>query len=191
MRSPTFLHGVAVAFVLSFFASALFTAMTFIIGPEPVLRLLIPVLGFGYVLYLLGRSGERTGRVITIIVWILVAAGTFFIAPPLALYLIVHVGLVWLIRSLYFYSSSLAALIDLALSAASLAVAVWAATWSGSVFLTVWCFFLMQALFASIPRTFPRGARKESGASPYRDEEPFERAHRMAEAAVRRLSLNS
>lgn len=189
MRSPSFLHGVVVAFVLSFFASALFTALTLVLASGPVLRLLIPLLGFAYVLYLVGRSRERTGRVIAVILWLVTAAVTFFLAPPLPLYLIIHVGMVWLIRSLYFYSSALAALLDLALSAISLAVAIWAAVWSGSVFLTVWCFFLVQALFSAIPRSLSRGTRKSD--RPGRDEEPFEHAHRMAEAAVRRLSINS
>jgi hypothetical protein len=107
------------------------------------------------------------------------------LAPPLPLYLLIHVGAMWLVRSLYFYSGVLPALMDLGLSALSITAAVWAITQSGSVFLATWCFFLVQALFVAIP---PAVKRK---ATPARntviENEPFERARRLADQALTQL----
>ncbi len=185
MKRPTFLGGVGIAFLFSFFAAAVFAALTPVLGSYFVLRLLIAGLGLAYVVYLLSRSRERTGRIITLVLWAVIAVATWFMGPPLSLYLVIHVGMLWLIRSLYLYSSALSALADLGLSALSLAAAVWAASQSGSVFLAVWCFFLVQALFTAIPRSMKPKAKSRPG-----DDESFERAHRAAEAAVRRLTAN-
>jgi hypothetical protein len=103
--------------------------------------------------------------------------------------------MVWIIRVLYFSNGVLPALLDLGLSALALAAGVWAAGQTGSVLLAVWSFFLVQALFGSIPRSLTTqaltGRATERGTRPGADEEPFERAHRNAEAAVRRLSARS
>ena len=112
--------------------------------------------------------------------------GTWLLEPPLALYVSVHVGQVWLIRSLYFYSSALSALADLGLNLASVAAAIWAATESGSPFLSIWCFFLVQALFVAIPVRMGENRHKRRHEHAYDDR--FERAHRAAQGALRRLS---
>lgn len=184
---PSFLQGVAVAFVLSLVGAVLFTALSTLFAGGFIVRLIIALLGFAYVLYLLRGSRERAGRVATVALWCVGAGAAWFTGIPLALYLVVHVGMVWLIRSLYFYSSALPALADMGLSGLALAAAAWAAHHTGSVFLTLWTFFLVQALFVAIPRSM----RGQSGERPARTApEPFERAHRAAQSALRRLSVN-
>jgi len=167
MKRPSFFHGVIVAAVFAFFASAVIATLT-------------PFVGFFSV-----RSKERVGRVTTLSLWSALAAVTWWLAPPLPLYLLIHVGAMWLVRSLYFYSGVLPALMDLGLSALSITAAVWAITQSGSVFLATWCFFLVQALFVAIP---PAVKRK---ATPARntviENEPFERARRLADQALTQL----
>ncbi len=104
MKRPSFLHGVIVAAVLGFFASAAVGTLTPFVGLGSVIRLVIPALGLAYLLYLFGRNEERTGRVTTLSLWAVLAALTWWMTPPLPLYLLVHVGAIWLVRSLYFYS---------------------------------------------------------------------------------------
>lgn len=186
MRQPTFLEGAVLAFATSAVGSILYTALTTVFPGAPVLRGLTAAIALAYVFYLLTRSRERVGRITTLAAWALAAMAIWWLDPPLALYLLAHVGLIWLIRSLYFYSSILSALADLALNALSLAATVWAATQSGSVFLSIWCFFLVQALFVAIPSRM--GRRPSPHRRPPDDEDPFERAHRAAQAALRRLS---
>ena len=185
MKKPSFLHGVIVAAVLAFFASAVVATLTPFVGLGGVLRLVIPGLALAYLLYLLGRSAERTGRVITLSLWSALTLVTWWFAPPLPLYLLIHVGAVWLVRSLYFYSGMLPALMDLGLSGLSISEAVWAATRSSSVFLATWCFFLVQALFVAIPPTLQ--SRRQAKQSAAVETETFTRAKQQAERALRQL----
>ena len=185
MKRPGFLHGVIVAAVLGFFASAIVATLTPFAGLGAVVRLVIPMLGLAYLLYLLNRSAERLGRVTTLTVWTALTAVTWWFAPPLPLYLMIHVGAVWLVRSLYFYSGVMPALMDLGLTSLSVSAAVWAITRSGSVFLATWCFFLVQSLFVAIPPAVHRKARPE--LSTPADNDGFERAKRQADAALRQL----
>ncbi|MDJ0926080.1 MAG: hypothetical protein QNJ73_00400 [Gammaproteobacteria bacterium] len=183
MKRPTFLHGVILAAVLGFFASAVVATLTPFVGLGAVLRLVIPTLGLAYLLFLFSRSPERVGRVTTLTLWSALAAVTWWVAPPLPFYLLIHVAAVWLVRSLYFYSGLFPALLDLGLSALSVSATVWAITRSGSVFLATWCFFLVQALFVNIP---PAVKAKPKG-QPVVESENFERAKREADQALRQL----
>lgn len=184
-RQPGFLHGVLVAAVLAFIASALVALLTPFVGLGSVIRLLIPALGLAYLLYLLSRSQKRTGRVTAITVWIVLALLTWWLAPPLPLYLLIHVGAIWLLRSLYFYSSLIPAVMDMGLSILSLATSVLTINHSGSVFLATWSFFLVQALFSAIPPMI--GSRHKPLQYPANDAEGFECAKRQADAALRQL----
>jgi hypothetical protein len=91
----------------------------------------------------------------------------------------------WLVRSLYFYSGVLPALMDLGLSALSIAAAVWAISHTGSVFLATWCFFLVQALSVAIPPAVKRKANATRNSAA--ENEPFERARRQADQALTQL----
>lgn len=185
MKRPSFFHGVIVAAIFAFFASAVIAALTPFIGFFAILRVVIPAMGFAYILYLFSRSRERAGRVATLTLWSALAAVTWWVAPPLSLYLLIHVGAVWLVRSLYFYAGVLPALMDLGLSALAVATAIWAIGHTGSVFLGTWCFFLVQALFVVIPPAVRRehNAAKNTAA----DNELFERARRQADRALAQL----
>jgi hypothetical protein len=145
----------------------------------------IPGLGLAYLLFLFSRSEERVGRITTISLWSALAAVSWWIAPPLPMYLLIHVAAVWLVRSLYFYSSLFPALLDLGLNALSISASVWAITRSGSVFLATWCFFLVQALFVAIPPAIKEKPAAESKAAVGNDK--FERAKRQADEALRTL----
>jgi len=185
MNRPSFVHGVIVAAVLGFFASAIVATLTPFVGLGAVLRLVIPALGLAYLLYLFSRSETRVGRVTTLALWSALAATTWWVAPPLPFYLLIHVASIWLVRSLYFYSGVMPALMDLGVSALSISATVWAISRSGSVFLATWCFFLVQALFVAIPPAFestPRSQRKTAI-----ENENFEHARRQADEALRQL----
>lgn len=185
MKRPTFFEGVVVALILSFAGSAVYHALTFLFTSDWVLRVLIAGIGLAYIVYLLGRSCERIGRIAAFAGWALAAGAAGFMSLPLIVYLLVHIGLIWLIRSLYFYSSVLATLGDFGLVALSLAATIWAATQTGSVFISIWCFFLVQALFVTIPTTLHRklGEARSEGDG----EDRFRHAHRAAEAALHKL----
>ena len=99
MKRPSFFHGVIVAVILAFFASAVVATLTPFVGFGSVIRLVIPALTLAYLLFLFSRSKERVGRVTTLSLWSALAAVSWWVAPPLPLYLLIHVAAVWLVRS--------------------------------------------------------------------------------------------
>lgn len=188
MSRPTFPEGAAVALIAALFGSISFTVLPGLLGSASTLQLTVAALGLGYVLYLLGRTQERTGRVVALGAWLLFAGlGLFLVGDPLP-YLAVHLGMVWLVRALYHQSGPLAALIDLTLNLLALAAGVWAFVHTSSTFLGIWTFFLVQALFVAIPSTDGRdlATNPTDGGQP----DPFQTAYRNAEAALRKLSTH-
>jgi hypothetical protein len=101
---------------------------------------------------------------------------------PFPVFVLLQVGLVWLIRALYFHSGVLSALADLGLSVFALAAAAWALA-GGSWLLALWSFFLVQALFPWIPSLTPR-----TDAPSRAHDDGFEEARELAEAALKRLA---
>jgi hypothetical protein len=183
-KTPTLGSGLGAALLLSTCGAALLAALSPWLGSGTALRAVIALLGFAYTLYVIGRSGERVGRITTVVCWLAVASGAWLIGLPLVGYVLLHVGLAWLVRALYHYSGLLPALADLGVGLLGAAFAVWAAQRSGSAWLALWCFFLVQAFHVLIPATL--GERGAAAAEPTDD--AFARAHRAAEAAVRRIS---
>lgn len=184
MKRPTLSEGIALALAVSIVGGVMYSALATYLPVGPALRFLMAATSLAYVVYLLSRSPERVGRITALAVWMVVAGVLWLAAPSITLYALVHVGMIWLLRSLYFHSSLLSALADLGLNALSLAAVLWAALQSGNIFLTLWCFFLVQALFVAIP---PRVGRK--GKETLVDvQDSFDRAYRAAEHAVRDLS---
>jgi hypothetical protein len=184
MKRPGFFNGVLVALVLALVAGAAFAGLGALFSSGVVLPLIVTGLAGAYVCYLLSRSGVRTGRLASMVVWSGAAFVGWLFAPNLALLLCLHMVMIWLLRVLHFHTGVLTALADLGLSCLALACAVWAAQQSGSLFMAVWCFFLVQALFVAIPQSFsaePDPQRRE-------DSEVFQRAYATAQAAVRRIA---
>ena len=186
MKQPTFFKGVLVALVMSLVGSVLFTVLSPLFGGEVILRWLIAGMSLGYVVYLLKRSHEPVGRITVVLGWALLASIIGFLELSLPLYLMTHLLGVWLIRSLYYYAGILPALLDLGLSTLSLATGLWAFFHSGSLFLSIWSLFLVQALFVAIPSSI-RSKATETEAQPLSGER-FEQAHRSAKSALRKLS---
>jgi hypothetical protein len=186
MKRPGFMEGVALALGVSIVAAVLFTVLGPVFGGAAVLRLLIAASSLVYIVYLLARSPERVGRITTLAAWTMAALVLWWLEPPLLMYVLVHAGLIWLVRSLYFHASVLSALADLGLNGLGLVTAVWATLQAGSLFLSLWCFFLVQALFVGIPR---RIGREHSDRQPGSDgEDRFQHAYRAAEGALRKLT---
>ncbi len=186
MKRPGIMEGVVLALGVSVVAGLLFTVMGPVFGGAAVLRLLIAASSLVYVIYLLSRSRECVGRVTTVAAWTITALALWWLEPPLLLYVLAHTGFIWLVRSLYFHAGVLSALADLGLSGLGLVAAVWATLQAGSLFLSLWCFFLVQALFVGIPRRI--GGRHPDRQSGPDDEDRFQHAYRAAEGAVRKLT---
>lgn len=184
MSTPTFSRGVLVAGVFAVVAAAGLATLGPLIGFGSAIRLGIPAISLAYILYLLRTSNERTGNITTISLWSALAVGTWWVAPPLTFYVLIHAGSIWLVRSLYFYAGVFPSLIDLGLTALSLFGFVWALSRTDSVFLATWSFFLVQALFVVIPAATGRRSR----GSEVVDCATFDRARRQANEALKALA---
>lgn len=188
MKKATFIEGVGIALVSSIVVAAIFTTISPLFFAGELFRVLVAGLSFFYILYLFLRSKERTGRITVISIWFVITLSSFVFVQSLLLYIVIQLLMIWLMRSLYFYSSIFSSLTDLSLTGLSLVVAVWAWSVSGSLFLTFWCFFLVQALFVFIPKNFIARNKSEYIEMPADDR--FEHAYHTAEIAVSKL-INS
>ena len=187
-RRPGFLEGVVVALVASSMISISVAAFDWVLPLGILIRTLISVAGVAYLLYLFSRCSEKTGRVTALSVYVSMVIATWIFMPSIPWVVIAHLGLIWLIRSLYFYSSMLSALLDLGLTALSVVGAVAAYLHTDSLFLGLWCLFLVQALFSWIPSSWQR--QSTSMKSPVENNR-FDVAYRAAENAARKLATNT
>lgn len=185
MRNATFMEGVVIALIASIVAAALFTLMSSMFVGGSLFMFLVSGLSFFYILYLLVRSKERTGRVTAVIAWSVVTLFSLALISSVILFVSIQLFMIWLMRSLYFYNSVFSALTDLFMTAMSMVVAMWALTVTGSLFLTFWSFFLVQALFVYIPKNFINKGKTESSHEAEHDK--FEYAFHAAEAAVEKI----
>lgn len=188
MKKATFMEGVGIALISSIAVASLFTVMSSMFIGGSLFNLLVAVLSFVYILYLLMRSKERVGRVSVIVIWFAITLTSLVFISSIMLYVAIQLFMIWLIRSLYFYNSVFSALLDLAMTGMSLVVAMWALSVSGSLFLTFWSFFLVQALFVYIPKNF--ASKKESESSHQPKDDKFEYAYHAADVAVGKLFKN-
>lgn len=182
MKTVTLLGGILVAVIFSLLGSVAYFVLSAVLPHDFLIRLLISVLSFAYSVYLLSRSHERIGRVSVIALWIIQLCLLWVFSVSIVYFVSVQLASIWLIRSLYFYSSLILSFFDLALMGLSVCIAIWAASHTSSLFLTLWCFFLTQALFVFIPRNI----KKSSSTGTNKDD--FQHAYRSAEAAIRKLS---
>ena len=187
MKPISFLRGVVIALVLALGVSILFSVLTTLTSSLLALRLLIPAAGGTYLLFLLAHSPQRSGKITALFGWAVAATCLWFFIPGVALYLTLHGLLMWAIRSLCLYRNLLAPLLDLTLTMGSLAAAVWAGQHTGSLFLSVWSLFLVQALFVYIPQ-YARARQPKRVSAGATDN--FSRAAKNAEAALRRLAAD-
>lgn len=186
MKRPSFSEGVLVALIASVAGSMGHSMLPLMLGTSVATRVLVATLGMAYVLYLLSRSQERTGRVVTVAAWLSLAAVGWFLVTDTLLYVAIHLGMIWLVRSLYHQPGPLAALADLALNGFALMAGLWAYMHADSLLLGVWSFFLVQALFVVVPSV--TGPDRQRDTTFDHQPDPFQAAHRSAEAALRRLS---
>jgi hypothetical protein len=179
MKRPSFLEGSALALAAAVAAGLGLPALSWLSSPGDALALLLAALSLAYLAYLLVRTPQRVGGPISLAVWLLLTGSLWLLDASLPTQVLAHLGLLSLLRALYFHSGPLGALADLGLTGLALTAALGAYLHTGSPFLTVWCLFLVLALWVLIPT---RGSRRPQVP----DDDPFERAHRSAELALRK-----
>ena len=186
MKKPTILNGVTLAMIISLCAAAASLLLGGLIIYGLLFELLLYAATLTYLLYLLKRSKARIGRVLVIAGWAMASLACWFFDIILLEQVLIQAGMIWLVRSLYFHGSLITAALDFGLVSVGLAAGAWAMLNTGSLAAALWSFFLVQTLFTCLPRL-----AKEPDPADYRtsiNPTHFQSAHRVAEAAVRKLS---
>lgn len=181
MKRLTFVEGLGFALIASLAGAGLFFALSPWFGWSLLLKLIGTLLAGAYVAFLLIRTSRRSGRISVCCIWIGFALMAWIFVDSAHFLIALHWIVIWFIRSLYFYRSPGPALVDLTLCASGLVVAIGVFRHTGSLALGIWCLFLIQALVAMIPRDFKSPALEHTAS------DGFDRAHRSAELALRKL----
>lgn len=182
MSRSHFWPGVAFAAAAAVGGSLLASGLVPLIGAVGATRLVITLLALGYLIFLLTRVETGVGRISTFALWAGVALAAWVWIDSFMLFLALHVSVLWLVRALYFHSSVLAALVDGVLFAFGLVCSLGTLLKTDSTMLGIWVFFLIQALFSSLP-SLRSGGAPSTPAAPER----FTDAHKRAEIALATL----
>ncbi len=185
MKKPSFIEGVVAALIASVTGSTGYSVLSVFYYEEDTWRILITAISFGYSIYLLIRCRQNTGRIIVLISWLLMSIALWLFHPTLFNYALIHLAVIWLIRSVYFHASMLCVLFDLGLIAFGTALGFLALLHSASVLLCLWCFFLVQALFVALPGSVKKAPAGQSAISSHKK---FQQAFQTAQSAVKDLS---
>jgi hypothetical protein len=185
----SFLGEVAFGFVISLVAAAVALSLSYLMPAPFVARLVVAALGLAVVVRAISRSGERTGRIVTLAIWVVVAAAVWGAGVALPTFIVVHVTLAWLVRSLFCYARIVEAGCDFGLTLLALSFAVFAAVRTDSVFLAAWSFLLVQALHVAIPGLVARWTEPKARDLPLGDpNRGFADAFKAADEALHRIA---
>lgn len=186
MNALSFWRGVLLAFVISVVCTVLHTVLAEVLGSASSLRLVVLGSASIYVLALLAHGPRHSGRVVAALAWMGLAGLLLVFNPPLTLWLLLQTGFIWLLRSMQRYDNLIATLVDALLSGFALAAALATAQHTHSLLLSLWCYFLVQALVAFVPIRPTRVAQVSCDR-----QTDFDTSYRNAETALRNLSLRS
>jgi hypothetical protein len=188
-RNRSILGEITFGFVASLVAAAVALTLTYVMPGAFVARLVIAGLGLTVVVRAIARSNEKTGRIVTLIVWAFAAAAIWFAGVALPTFVVVHVTLAWLVRSLFSYSRLIEAGVDFGLTLLALSFSVFAAVRTDSMFLAAWSFLLVQALHVSIPGLVSRWLTPKPQETPLGDpNRGFSEAFKAADEALHRIA---
>jgi len=152
MSGNSFGAQILMALVLSVSGAALVTVGGIWLGTSLALLLGIILSAGCYLAWLyFGRHG-RAGLSLVMLGWLLLAGVTLGVSLSAVLVLLIFTVMVWLVRSSLRYSKPMLAAGDALLCMVSVAVCIWVAYSTHSVFLSFWSFFLTQALAFFIPQ---------------------------------------
>lgn len=187
MKAPGILSSIVFALLASLGAGIFAKLLPIFFSPATSSVLIITGLTLAYLIFLLRHAETRRGRVLVVALWLSLSIGGWLLSFSLITHILLQLSLIWIVRSLYFHTSILAALLDLVLVVMAASAGVWAMIQTDSFIAAVWCFFLAQSLFVLIPEISGRDTRLPD-STPVVDH--FQSAHRVAQEAVRKLSIN-
>lgn len=186
MKDLSFARGVAYALGFAFVSSvAMVVAAQSSLSFHALVFLLVPSLSFVYLLCIGQYRVRKSGWISSLSIWCVFTFLLWLLSPSLTDYALLHVAAVSVMRGLFFHKNFASVLMDFTLSLFALGAAFWAVSHTGSIFLSVWCFFLVQAAFVLLPG-FSREASTDTDATA--NSQQFDMALRKAEEALRKVA---
>lgn len=183
MKTPSLLSSITFAIVACVGGSILYTLLPLVFLATLSLQITIAVISASYLVFLIKSGQQRTGRVVTFICWALISVAGLWVALPITYFILIQLAMIWLLRSIVFHRSILPSLLDLGLIAIGLLAASWALIQTDSLATALWCFFLVQSLFAYVADFKPTGKNQ-----PAVEKDRFQAAHRVAVDAIQKLT---
>ena len=184
----TFRHGVLFAFLAAMAGGVFQTVLASSLPEGERHALLCALLGLAYLFHLFGRLPCKPGRLVVLGLGVSFIVLGLITPLPLAYQLLLQTALIWGTRTTLLHENTGQAVADLCLQGFAIAAMVIVYSRTGSAALSVWSFFLIQALFVFFVDT----DRREHGRlkPEARKEIRFSRARWLAENAIERLSSN-
>lgn len=145
---------------------------------------LIPLLAALYLLWLLISHRQHREISLVFVGWAILAAAIYGLGLGLMTSIFSCVLLAWIVRSVMRYRRLHCIAADAVLSVAAIGIALSVAGYSHSVFLSIWSYFLVQALVFLMPEQ-KSGKRSNHDNSSM---ERFEKARASAQAALQQIN---
>jgi hypothetical protein len=187
MQRPTLLEGILVACVAGLVTSPVMFTLRPWLGAAVAWKACIAVLASAYIVYLLARRGKTAGRITLAVLSFLTVLASLVFEMRWPSVLLVAMALIWGTRSYTYGGSLVAALLHGVLCLLGLGAALWAYTYSGSLALASWSFFLTQAAFTFVPPYLTRQPPPGERVTGDQESDDFVLAHQAAQKALARL----
>ena len=178
MKVSSLLQHIGIAMILSCLAAI----NNFIFSGLLSSRFNISLIVFLYLVYLIWQSHLAAGRITLLVFNLCVLLFFLFTGIHLVTLLWVYLAIIWLTRSLLYYSSLLSVLADLGLCLFSASIAYWLLSNGYGLVSIMWCLLLLQALHSLIP-----GKRKPAKSQQTSTSDNFNHALQSAESALHQL----
>jgi len=198
MKRPSIIGGVIAAFCLAFIAVVLLQvdALFFPYAYYYSLKTSIASITLAYLIYLLWAKKSSHGRILLLFSVCLIL-GMGYLVLSLTPFILLSMFIIWLSRSLLWHRSFIAAGADGVLCGLGSIFSTFSWLHTGSLFIAIWCFFLLQALFVLIPQRFGLEcfgldtSNESESSKQMQYSEEFTRAHKSAENAIGQMMQRS
>lgn len=205
-----FLQGILVALILSLSGWILYWTLLFYFSFTATMNLLIPAMGFCYMLFLsiykydTDAAGLRkvyqSGFFTFYALYLVITISMLLWRNSLAMHILFQLFSIWLFRSVFYQKKFMSMLLDGCLILLSLALTFFIVLRTHNIFLSLWGFFLLQSLWIFIPSSchsihqfFSKLPEQYRTTSSYYSESlcsTFDQQERTARNAIVKLTLS-
>ena len=186
MKSISLFKGVASAFVISLIASLIFFTLAVPLSIETSTKISVAFVANSYIVFLISSSKKRTGRFFSFTLLSLITLISFLINLDIFIFSLLFVVAIWVVRSVYFYTRPLVAVLDFTFTFISLLASIGAIFHTQSTFLSFWSFLLLQAFILPLVTYILANSKRRYLLSD-RDNK-FSTAHKAADLALRKIA---